>query len=109
MAITCLNASAAANITPADADEVLRVAAARAEPGYCLAGAQTALQLLQQQHPCISLSSSDLDSMLLGGVQLGAVTEFYGVPGVGKTQVGIQLAVNVQVNSGVGCRQCRNV
>ncbi len=73
------------------------MAAAQIEPGYCLAGAQTALQLLQQQRACISLSASSLDSMLQGGVQLGNVTEFYGVPGVGKTQVGIQLAVNVQV------------
>jgi RecA/RadA recombinase len=86
----------------ADADEVLRVAAAQIEPGYCLAGAQTALAVLlqQQQIPGISLSASSLDSMLQGGVKLGTVTEFYGVPGVGKTQLGIQLAVNVQVRLG---------
>lgn len=76
------------------------MAAAQIEPGYCLAGAQTALAVLQQQQqqtPGISLSASSLDSMLQGGVKPGTVTEFYGVPGVGKTQLGIQLAVNVQV------------
>lgn len=35
--------------------------------------------------------------MLGGGVPTGAVTEFCGAPGLGKTQIGIQLAVNVQI------------
>jgi RAD51-like protein 2 len=31
---------------------------------------------------------SDLDAILGGGVPTGQVTEFCGVPGVGKTQLG---------------------
>ena len=34
-----------------------------------------------------------------GGVQFGEITEFYGVPGVGKTQFGTQLACTVQIPS----------
>jgi RAD51-like protein 2 len=35
--------------------------------------------------------------MLGGGVFIGQITEFCGVPGVGKTQLGIQLCVDVQI------------
>lgn len=41
--------------------------------------------------------SQEMDKILGGGVALGQVTEFAGVPGVGKTQLGIQLAINVQL------------
>eukprot|EP00890_Picochlorum_soloecismus_P002830 jgi/Picsp_1/3548/NSC_06386-R1_rad51 homolog c ( cerevisiae) len=41
--------------------------------------------------------SAGMDKMLGGGVPLGQVTEFCGVPGIGKTQIGIQLAINVQL------------
>jgi RAD51-like protein 2 len=38
-----------------------------------------------------------MDVMLGGGVAIGQITEFCGVPGIGKTQLGIQLALNVQI------------
>ncbi|ORX58624.1 P-loop containing nucleoside triphosphate hydrolase protein [Piromyces finnis] len=42
-----------------------------------------------------------LDNMLEGvtvnGIPLGKITEFCGPPGIGKTQLGIQLSVNVQI------------
>lgn len=38
-----------------------------------------------------------MDKILGGGVAVGQVTEFCGVPGVGKTQLGMQLAINVQL------------
>ena len=38
-----------------------------------------------------------IDVMLGGGIPIGQITEFCGVPGVGKTQLGIQLALNVQI------------
>jgi len=41
--------------------------------------------------------SAGMDKMLGGGLPLGQVTEFCGVPGIGKTQIGIQLAINVQL------------
>jgi RAD51-like protein 2 len=40
--------------------------------------------------------------MLGGGVPVGEVTEFCGVPGVGKTQMGMQLAVDVQIPKAFG-------
>lgn len=60
-----------------------------------LTGARTALQMAaqaQQQHQGqarrIRTSCPALDQLLGGGVARGAVTEFCGVPGVGKTQLG---------------------
>lgn len=38
-----------------------------------------------------------IDRMLGGGVPLGQVTEFCGVPGIGKTQIAMQLALDVQI------------
>ena len=39
----------------------------------------------------------EIDEMMGGGVPLGEVTEFCGVPGIGKTQIGMQLAVDVHL------------
>ncbi|KAJ1422732.1 P-loop containing nucleoside triphosphate hydrolase protein [Ochromonadaceae sp. CCMP2298] len=38
-----------------------------------------------------------IDKMLGGGIQTGQITELCGVPGIGKTQMGIQLALNCQI------------
>ncbi len=40
---------------------------------------------------------AELDKLLGTGVALGQVTEFVGVPGVGKTQLCMQLSVDVQI------------
>ena len=40
---------------------------------------------------------AQVDGILGGGVQTGEITEFCGAPGVGKTQIGMQLAVSVQL------------
>jgi len=60
---------------------------------------QTAWDLLhteQNTHPIITFCAA-LDGILMGGVQRGKLTEFAGAPGVGKTQLCIQLAVDVQI------------
>lgn len=44
----------------------------------------------------ISTGSKNLDTLLGGGIETQAVTELHGAFGSGKTQVGFQLAVNVQ-------------
>ncbi|PSC75198.1 Sodium hydrogen exchanger 7 [Micractinium conductrix] len=44
----------------------------------------------------------ELDTMMGGGVETGAITEFCGVPGVGKTQLGMQLALDVQIPAAFG-------
>eukprot|EP00898_Chlorokybus_atmophyticus_P008549 jgi/Chlat1/8696/Chrsp88S08080 len=62
-------------------------------------GARSALELLHREggRRRIVTFCPALDSLLGGGVAPGHVTEFCGVPGMGKTQLGIQLAVDVQI------------
>eukprot|EP00051_Salpingoeca_urceolata_P031293 m.11098 g.11098 ORF g.11098 m.11098 type:complete len:402 (+) comp3930_c0_seq1:332-1537(+) len=60
---------------------------------------RTAFDCLKEEHASspITTFSSAIDHILGGGVAIGQITEFCGAPGVGKTQLGIQLAVDVQV------------
>lgn len=51
----------------------------------------------EQQRKSIVTFSIELDKLLGGGIRTGQITEFCGAPGVGKTQIGMQLAVNVQI------------
>ncbi|XP_077235561.1 RAS associated with diabetes protein 51C isoform X2 [Tasmannia lanceolata] len=62
-------------------------------------GAQTAWDMLcdEQTVRHITTSCEDLDTILGGGINCKEITEIGGVPGIGKTQLGIQLAVNVQI------------
>ena len=41
-------------------------------------------------------ATQEIDRLLGGGVQTRQLTEFSGVPGVGKTQLGMQLAVGTR-------------
>ncbi len=45
----------------------------------------------------IKTNSGNLDNLLGGGIETQAVTELHGAFGSGKTQIGFQLAVNVQL------------
>ncbi|XP_059651566.1 DNA repair protein RAD51 homolog 3 [Cornus florida] len=67
-------------------------------------GAQTAWDMLHEEELStrITTSSADLDNILGGGINCKEVTEIGGVPGIGKTQLGIQLAVNVQIPGDFG-------
>ncbi|XP_051144688.1 DNA repair protein RAD51 homolog 3 [Andrographis paniculata] len=98
-------------ISEDEAVGILRVASRRAgldkiENGNpaIMNGAQTAWDMLneEQSSVCITTSSSNLDEILGGGIHCKEVTEIGGVPGIGKTQLGIQLAVNVQIPSDYG-------
>uniref|UniRef100_A0A1J3FEU1 DNA repair protein RAD51 homolog 3 n=1 Tax=Noccaea caerulescens TaxID=107243 RepID=A0A1J3FEU1_NOCCA len=62
-------------------------------------GAKNAWDMLHEEEslPRITTSCSDLDNILGGGISCRDVTEIGGVPGIGKTQIGIQLSVNVQI------------
>ncbi|KAI3441147.1 RECA_2 domain-containing protein [Psidium guajava] len=64
---------------------------------HIINGAQTAWAMLHEEELLtrITTSSVDIDNILGGGISCGEVTEIGGVPGIGKTQLGIQLAVNV--------------
>jgi len=50
----------------------------------------------------ITTGSKNLDDLLLGGIATGAVTEFYGEFGSGKTQICHTLSVNVQLSEEEG-------
>ena len=54
------------------------------------------LKFSTQCRPIITFCKS-LDIILGGGIQIGQITEFCGVPGIGKTQLAIQLSLNVQI------------
>jgi DNA repair protein RadA len=56
----------------------------------------------RQQIKKISTGSKNLDELLGGGIETQSVTEFHGAFGSGKTQVGFQIAVNVQKPVGEG-------
>ena len=64
-----------------------------------LQGAQNAWDMLseEQSQKHITTGSGDLNGILGGGIHCKEVTEIGGVPGIGKTQLGIQLAINVQI------------
>ncbi|XP_074641737.1 DNA repair protein RAD51 homolog 3-like isoform X2 [Tubulanus polymorphus] len=59
----------------------------------------TALEMLQdeRQTQCIVTFSEAIDSILGGGIPLTKITEICGAPGVGKTQMCMQLCVDVQL------------
>ena len=60
---------------------------------------KTALDLKKERGalPKITTGSRRLDELLGGGVETGTVTEFFGEYGTGKTQLCLQLSVNVQL------------
>lgn len=64
----------------------------------------SALDLLRKERtqPSIITFCDALDRMLGGGITLGKLTEFCGAPGMGKTQLGMQLAVNCQFPESFG-------
>jgi len=51
----------------------------------------------RQQIKKITTGSSNLDNLLRGGIETQSVTEAFGQFGSGKTQIGFQLAINVQL------------
>jgi len=59
----------------------------------------SALSLLRERmnQRAIFTLCRELDIMCMNGIQVGQVTEFCGVPGIGKTQLGMQLACTVQI------------
>jgi len=62
-------------------------------------GFETADKILEKRMNVakISTNSKNLNDLLGGGVETQALTEAYGQFGSGKTQIGFQLAVNVQL------------
>ncbi|XP_036845890.1 DNA repair protein RAD51 homolog 3 isoform X2 [Oncorhynchus mykiss] len=94
-----LQLSKEACISQEEAVEVLQ--AVRCESGQerAAAGRLTALELLgrEQELGTIVTFCSALDMALGGGMPVGKTTEVCGAPGVGKTQLCIQLSVDAQI------------
>ncbi|MCL7041292.1 hypothetical protein MKW94_029726 [Papaver nudicaule] len=93
------------NVTHDEAIAILNVALKNDKSGESnptrsiVTGAQNAWDMLREEDMLrrITTSCGDLDNILGGGISCKEVTEIGGVPGIGKTQLGIQLAVNVQI------------
>ncbi|XP_075912755.1 DNA repair protein RAD51 homolog 3 isoform X2 [Petromyzon marinus] len=79
--------------------------AAGTAAGLAAAVPVTALELLLQEEAVrdgvVSFCAA-LDSLLGGGFPTGAITELCGAPGVGKTQICVQLAVAASVPEALG-------
>lgn len=62
-------------------------------------GFESADKILERKEKALRITtgSKNLDNLLGGGVQTQAITETYAAYGCGKTQLGFQLAVNVQL------------
>eukprot|EP00943_MAST-04B_sp_MAST-4B-sp1_P008883 g8883.t1 len=90
------------NITLHESLEIIRTAEEK-EKGNVLKpedfASHSALNMLKKKQKNIVTFCKDIDDGLFGGggVPVGEMTEFCGVPGVGKTQMSMQLAVNVQI------------
>ncbi|XP_008316086.1 DNA repair protein RAD51 homolog 3 [Cynoglossus semilaevis] len=85
-----------AGVSQQDVLELLQ--AVRGEGGDAWSSS-TSLELLQKEGESRSIVSfcSQLDEALSGGVPVGKITEVCGTPGVGKTQLCLQVAVDVQI------------
>ena len=95
-----------ASITPAEALSVLQSIRPKSF-SEIKAAPKTALEILKinEKRPSIITFCGEIDAMLGGGVPLGEVTEFCGVPGIGKTQIAMQLAVDVHLPAVFGGAQ----
>ncbi|KAL6779697.1 RAD51C [Auxenochlorella protothecoides x Auxenochlorella symbiontica] len=89
--------AADAAVTLEDAQRAQHAADARTRSG--LAGALSAKALYDRERRSqrIITFCAGLDSILGGGVGLQQITEVCGGPGLGKTQLGMQLALDVQI------------
>jgi len=84
----------AAGLGEATAQKAINAARDSLEMGF-----ETADKILERRQNVSKLStgSKELDALLGGGVETQSITEAYGQFSSGKTQVGLQLAVNVQM------------
>ncbi len=80
-----------------DASAVKIISAAKESVGGM--GFETGLDVLKKREQIgrLSTSSKELNNLVGGGVETQAITELFGKFGSGKTQLGHQLSVNVQL------------
>jgi len=83
-----------AGVTEAAARKIINTAREKLDMGF-----ESGEELLKKREMVVKIttSSKNLDNIIGGGVETGAVTEVYGSYGSGKTSLAHQLAVNVQL------------
>lgn len=83
-----------AEVTKQTAMKAVQAARAVLDMGF-----RTGEDVLKQRESFrrITTGSKELDGLIGGGVETGAITECFGEFGSGKSQIGFQLAVNVQL------------
>lgn len=83
-----------AGVTEAAARKIINTAREKLDMGF-----ESGEELLKKREMVekITTGSKNLDAMIGGGVETGAVTEVYGSYGSGKTSIAHQLAVTVQL------------
>eukprot|EP00079_Xenopus_tropicalis_P033319 XP_017947090.1 PREDICTED: DNA repair protein RAD51 homolog 3 isoform X2 [Xenopus tropicalis] len=90
-----------AGISNEEALEVLQIlkGEAQSSSSYQIIQKHTAFDLLgqEQSQGFVITFCSALDEILGGGIPVAKITEICGAPGVGKTQLCMQLAVDVQI------------
>lgn len=91
--------SAACEISAATAEKIIQSARSQLDMGF-----KTGVDILERRKEVgkITTGSKSLDALLGGGVETQAITEAFGMFGSGKSQIGFQLAVNVQLPKGEG-------
>ncbi|XP_034534286.1 DNA repair protein RAD51 homolog 3 [Notolabrus celidotus] len=87
--------SSETGLSQREALEVLQVVSSRG--GGASLSALELLQKEEEEPKSIITFSSQLDVALTGGLPVGKITEICGTPGTGKTQLCLQVAVDVQV------------
>lgn len=99
LAVTPVQLSRDCAMSTSDAQRVSAASASASQPHALLAGAKTALELLDEEraeHPIVTFCK-ELDDVLGGGIRCKQITELCGEPGAGKTQMAMQLALDVQI------------
>ncbi len=86
--------AAIAEIGEGQAAKIINAARQKLDIGY-----ETADKILERRTSVAKISTGckGLDNLLGGGIETQAITEMYGAFGSGKTQIGFQIAVNVQL------------
>ncbi len=84
----------AADIGEITAEKIINASREALDMGY-----ETAAKVLEKRKQItkITTGSKNLDELLGGGIETQAITEFHGAFGSGKSQVGFQLLVSVQL------------
>ena len=85
-------------MTNEEASEVMKVVRFGVD-GAALAGAKSASEMLREEAEKLPIYTfcQELDDLLGGGVAVGEITELCGCPGIGKTQMCIQLCASTQI------------